>query len=181
MIYFLIAVVVLALLFVIVYNGLVGKRNKVRNQWSQIEVQLKRRFDLIPNLVESVKGYAAHEKETLEQVTKARTRFMSAGTAGEKIQAENQLSGVLSKLFALAESYPELKANTNFLQLQDELSKAEDKIAFARQFYNDVVMEYNNAVSMFPSNMVAAMAGFKPEVFFQTEQAAYDTPKVQFK
>jgi LemA protein len=172
--------VVLVLLLVILYNGLVAKRNKVKNQWSQIEVQLKRRFDLIPNLVESVKGYASHEKTTLEAVTGARTKYLSAGTPEEKMQTNSELTGLLSKLFAVAEAYPDLKANENFLRLQDELSKTEDKIAFARQFYNDVVMEYNNAVAMFPSSIIAAMFGFKPEVFFQTEQAAYEAPKVQF-
>ncbi len=180
MVYFLIAVAILVVLFIILYNGLVGKRNKLLNQWSQVEVQLKRRFDLIPNLVEAVKGYATHEREALEAVTESRTKFMAAGTNAEKMEADSQLSGVLSRLFAVAESYPELKANTNFLQLQEQLADAENKIAFARQFYNDVVMEYNNAVAMFPSSLIAGIVGFKPEMFFQAEQAVYEAPKVKF-
>jgi LemA protein len=173
-------IVVLAVILAGIYNSLVVKRNKVENQWSQIEVQLKRRFDLIPNLVNTVKGYAAHESKTLEAVTGARTKFMSASTAEEKMQANGELSGILGRLFAVAEAYPDLKANTNFLQLQDELGKTEDKIAFSRQFYNDVVMEYNNAVAMFPTNIVAGMFGFRAKAFFRTEEEAYKAPEVKF-
>ncbi len=179
MIIAIIAVVVLMAL-VLIYNSLVGKRNKVRNQWSQIEVQLKRRFDLIPNLVNTVKGYADHEKQTLEAVTSARTKYMSASTAEQKMEANNELTGVLSRLFAVAEAYPDLKANSNFQQLQEELSNTEDKIAFSRQFYNDVVMDYNNTVAMFPTNLVAGMFGFSSEAFFKVEEEAYKAPEVEF-
>lgn len=171
---------VIILVFVFMYNGLVGKRNKVRNAWSQIEVQLKRRFDLIPNLMETVKGYATHEKETFEQVTAARTKYMSAGTPDDKMKANGALTQVLGRLFALAEAYPELKANINFMELQTELSKTEDKIGFSRQFYNDVVMNYNNSVQMFPTNFIASMTGFKAEPFFDAEEAVNEVPKVKF-
>lgn len=180
MIIAIIAVVVLLIALALIYNSLVGKRNKVRNQWSQIEVQLKRRFDLIPNLVNTVKGYADHEKQTLEAVTSARTKYMSASTAEQKMEANNELTGVLGRLFAVAEAYPDLKANSNFQQLQQELSNTEDKIAFSRQFYNDVVMDYNNTVAMFPTNLVAGMFGFTPEAFFKVEEEAYKAPEVEF-
>ena len=173
-------VVVLLIVIVLMYNSLVGRRNKVRNQWSQIEVQLKRRFELIPNLVNTVKGYAKHEKETLEAVTSARTKYMSASSAQEKMEANNELTGLLSRLFAVAEAYPDLKANTNFLQLQEELRNTEDKIAFSRQFYNDVVMDYNNSVAMFPTNIIAGMFGFKQETFFKAEEEVHNAPEVNF-
>lgn len=176
----LVILAVLVLIFIFMYNGLVGKRNKVRNAWSQIEVQLKRRFDLIPNLMETVKGYATHEKDTLEQVTAARTKYMSAGTPDDKMKANGELTQVLGRLFAVAEAYPDLKANTNFMELQTELSKTEDKIGFSRQFYNDVVMNYNNSVQMFPTNIIASMTGFKTEPFFDAEEAVYQAPKVKF-
>lgn len=176
----LIAVAVLAVICISIYNGLVGKRNKVKNSWSQIEVQLKRRFDLIPNLLETVKGYAAHERQTLEAVTGARTKFMAAQTPVDKMQANSELTQVLGRLFAVAEAYPELKANINFLELQTELSKTEDKIGFARQFYNDVVMEYNNAVQMFPSNIVAGLGGFKEEPFFSMDETERAAPQIKF-
>jgi LemA protein len=178
-----IAVVVLAVLLVLlvaIYNSLVGKRNKVRNSWSQIDVQLKRRFDLIPNLVETVKGYAAHERGTFEQVTAARTKFLSASTPEDMMNANGELTRALGRLFAVAEAYPDLKANANFLDLQQTLSKTEDKISFSRQFYNDVVMDYNNSVQMFPSSIVASLFGFREEPFFNIEEPEKQTPQIKF-
>ncbi|QSX08809.1 LemA family protein [Alkalibacter rhizosphaerae] len=163
-----------------IYNSLVSLRNRVKDSWAQIDVQLKRRFDLIPNLVNTVKGYAAHEKETLEAVINARNKFTQATTPAEEMESNNMLTGALSRLFALAESYPDLKANQNFLNLQDELSKTEDKISFARQFYNDTVLMYNNKVEMFPSNIVAGLFKFQQERFFEIDEAARETPNVQF-
>jgi LemA protein len=176
----LIVIAVLALIAISLYNGLVVKRNRVKNSWSQIDVQLKRRFDLIPNLVETVKGYAAHEKETLEAVVSARTKYLSAKTPEDMMNANGQLSQVLGRLFALSESYPDLKANENFAHLQQELSKTEDKISYARQFYNDVVLTYNNAVQMFPTSIVASMFGFMEEPFFKTAEGERDAPRVNF-
>ncbi|MDO8685263.1 MAG: LemA family protein [Clostridiales bacterium] len=176
----LIVIGVLVVFFISIYNGLVGKRNKVKNSWSQIEVQLKRRFDLIPNLLETVKGYAAHERQTFEAVTSARTKFMAAQSPVDKMQANSELTQVLGRLFAIAEAYPELKANINFLELQGELSKTEDKIGFARQFYNDVVMEYNNAVQMFPSSIIAGIGGFREEPFFQMDEVERIAPQIKF-
>ena len=144
-----------------VYNKLVNARNKVENQFSQVDIQLKRRADLIPNLVETVKGYAKHEEGTLTAVIEARNKAVNAGTVNEKIEANNELTGALNKLFALAESYPDLKANENFLSLQNDLKDTEDKITYARQFYNDSAMNFNNLVEMFPSNIIAGMFGFK--------------------
>lgn len=175
-----IILVVLALIFISIYNSLVGKRNKVRNSWGQIDVQLKRRFDLIPNLVETVKGYAAHEKSTYEQVTEARTKYMSAGTPEDMMKANGELTQVLGRLFAVAEAYPELKANTNFQELQAELSKTEDKISFSRQFYNDVVMDYNNSVQMFPSSFIASLTGFREEAFFNIDETEKEVPLIKF-
>ena len=143
------------------YNSFVVLRNRVKDQWAQIDVQLKRRFDLIPNLVETVKGYASHEKDTLEAVVKARNEYLSSDTPEGKIAANNDLNKVVTKLFALAESYPELKADASFRELQTTLTETEDKISYARQFYNDVVMKYNNKVEVFPSNIVAGLFGFK--------------------
>ena len=143
------------------YNKLVSLRNKVRDQWAQIEVQLKRRFDLIPNLVETVKGYAKHEKETLTDVIEARNKFQSATTPEEEMKASGDLNKALSRLMVLTESYPELKANENFLQLQGDLKDCEEKISFARQFYNDTVLSYMNKIEMFPSNIIASMFNFK--------------------
>jgi len=177
-------IVVLFILFVVVqYNGLVGKRNEKDNAWSQIDVQLKRRHDLIPNLVETVKGYAAHERETLDSVTNARNLAQSAigKGVGAQSQAETGLSGALSRLLAVAENYPDLKANQNFLALQEELSSTENKIAFSRQYYNDSVLRYNNKVQMFPSNIVAGVTGFKLGEFFEVEAPAErEVPKVSF-
>ena len=174
-------VLIVAAWAIAVYNGLVGRRNTVKESWSQIDVQCKRRYDLIPNLVETVKGYATHERQTFENVTKARTAAMNAGSVTDKAQAENMLTGALKSLFAVAEAYPELKANQNFLGLQEELSSTENKISFARQHYNDVVRDFNTAVQVFPSNVIAGMFSFKEEPFFQVEdEAARVAPKVQF-
>ena len=152
----------------------------VRDQWSQIDVQLKRRFDLIPNLVETVKGYAKHESGTLESVIKARNTFLSAKTPEEEMAANGELTKAMSKLFALSESYPDLKANTNFLQMQNDLKDVEDKIAYARQFYNDVVLKLNNKVEMFPSNLVAGIFKVSKEKFFEAAEAERENVKVSF-
>ncbi len=173
-------VVVVAVAVIGIYNRLVTLRNRVKNAWQQIDVQLRRRYDLIPNLVETVKAYAAHEKETLEKVITARNAAMGAQTVAEHGQAENALTGTLKSLFALAESYPDLKANQNFMMLQEELSGTESKIAFARQFYNDAVMTYNTARETFPSNLLAGMFGFQPEEGFEVEGEAREAVKVQF-
>jgi LemA protein len=176
--------VVLAIFFYFtIFNSLVGLRNQVKNSWSQIDVQLKRRHDLIPNLIETVKGYAAHERQTLEAVTQARNIAVGAvgKGVGEQAKAEGGLSGALSKLLAVAEQYPNLKANENFLALQEELSSTENKISFARQFYNDSVMTLNNKVQMFPSNLIAGVAGFKAGEFFEvTATEEREVPKVSF-
>lgn len=175
------AIILLVVLFFIsTYNGLVRLRNMVKDQWSQIDVLLKRRADLIPNLVETVKGYAKHESETLEAVINARNKAVSATTTEEEMKANGELSGALSRLFALAESYPDLKANTNFMDLQNNLKETEDKIAYARQFYNDAVLKYKNKLEMFPSNIVASMFGFKPEPFFEATEAEKENPQVKF-
>jgi len=174
-------VVLFIILFVIAsYNSLVKLRNKVKDQFSQIDVQLKKRSDLIPNLVETVKGYAKHESETLENVMKARNTYLSSSSASDKVNASNELSGALSKLFALAEAYPELKANTNFENLQNQLKEVEEKISYARQFYNDSVLMYNNKVEMFPSNIFASMFGFKKESFFEADEKERENVKVSF-
>lgn len=162
------------------YNSLVSLRNKVKDQWAQIDVQLKRRFDLIPNLVETVKGYAKHETETLENVIKARNMFSEAKTPEAEMKANGELSTAISKLFALSESYPDLKANTNFSNLQAELKDTEDKISYARQFYNDNAMTYKNKTEMFPSNLIAKMFGFKPEPFFEAEEKEKENVQVKF-
>jgi len=181
----LIAIIIILVIIVIVtivhmYNNLVGLRNRVKNSYSQIDVQLKRRNDLIPNLVETVKGYAAHEKGVLEEVTKARTGVMNASTIEETSAADNQLTGALKTLFAVAENYPDLKANSNFQQLQGELSDTEDKIAYARQFYNDVVLKYNNSCQQFPSSLLAGMFGFKEETYFEAPESEKAVPEVKF-
>jgi len=173
-------VIVIALIIAVVYNGLIGTRNRADNAWSQIDVQLKRRADLIPNLLETVKGYAKHEREVFTQVTQARAAIMGAKTVKEAEQADNMMTGALKSLFAVAENYPQLRANENFMQLQEELSGTESKIAFARQFYNDSVLEYNNQVQMFPSNIVAGMFSFRLKDFFQIEAAEKAVPKVSF-
>ena len=176
-----IVIVIIVILAIIrMYNNLVNLRNRVKNSYAQIDVQLKRRNDLIPNLVETVKGYAAHEKGVLEEVTKARTGVMNATTIEETSAADNQLTGALKSLFAVAENYPDLKANSNFQQLQTELSETEDKISYARQFYNDVVLKYNNACQMFPSSILAGLFGFKEETFFQSPEGERAVPEVKF-
>jgi LemA protein len=162
------------------YNNLVSLRNRVKNSYSQIDVQLKRRNDLIPNLVETVKGYAAHEKGVLEEVTKARAGVMNASGVEETSAADNQLTGALKTLFAVAESYPDLKANDNFQQLQAELSETEDKISYARQFYNDVVLKYNNACQTFPSNIFARLFHFEEAEFFEAPASDREVPEVKF-
>jgi len=176
-------VVVLLIIFLTIYNGLVRRRNQVKNSWAQIDVQLKRRYDLIPNLVETAKGYMKHERETLEAVTKARNiaQQLSSAGAGERAKAEGELSSVLSRLLAVVENYPDLKANQNFLALQEELASTENKISFSRQYYNDSVLRYNNQTQMFPSNIVANMFGFKASEFFEVTLAAErEAPKVSF-
>src|SRR3989338_5722854 len=150
-------VIVIILAFILIYNSLVQQKLRIDNAWSQIDVQLKRRFDLIPNLIETVKGYAKHEKELLTDITKARAAMANAGTMSAKAKADNMLSGTLKSLFAVAENYPQLKANENFLMLQEELSGTESKIAYARQFYNDSVLSFNTAIATFPANVIAGM------------------------
>lgn len=175
-------VIGLIILFVVgLYNSLVRSRNQCDNAWSQVDVQLRRRYDLIPNLVETVKGYAKHEREVLERVTQARTQAINAGTVKDQGIAENQLQGALKSLFAVAESYPDLKANQNFLMLQEELAGTESKVAYARQFYNDSVMKYNNRLQVFPSNMIAGMFSFKSREYFEIGEAEAKGPvKVSF-
>ncbi|MEA1872670.1 MAG: LemA family protein [Chloroflexota bacterium] len=176
-------VVVLLIIFIATYNGLVRRRNQVKNAWAQIDVQLKRRYDLIPNLVETAKGYMKHERETLEAVTNARNlaQQLSSAGAGQRAKAEGELSSALSRLLAVVENYPDLKANQNFLALQEELTSTENKISFSRQYYNDSVLRYNNQTQMFPSNVVASMTGFKASEFFEVALAAErEAPKVSF-
>lgn len=173
-------VVVLAIILIALYNNLVQLRNRVDNAWAQIDVQLQRRLDLIPNLVETVKGYAAHEKGTLQNVTEARSAVMNASTPEEKMAADNILTGTLKSLFAVSEAYPDLKANTNFQQLQAELSNTEDKISYMRQSYNDTVMIYNNAIQTFPAVLVAGMFGFVKRESFDANAAASAAPVVSF-
>ena len=175
-------VIIIALIVAIVglYNGLVTARNKVKNAWAQIDVQLNRRADLIPNLVETVKGYAGHEKTVFEDVTAARAGLMNAKGVKEINEANNQLSETLKTLFAVAENYPELKANENFKELQAQLAETEDKIAYSRQFYNDTVLMYNNKCQTFPSNIVANLFGFKEADFFEAAGEARSVPKVEF-
>ncbi len=177
----LVVVLALVVLFVIrVFNSLIRLRNEVDNSLAQIDVQLKRRYDLIPNLVETVKGYAKHEKELLESVTKARAAMMSAGSLAEKASASDQLSKTLKTLFAVAENYPQLKANQNFLQLQEELTGTENKISYARQHYNDMVMLFNNRIQMFPNNLIAGMLGFKRRELFKAPEGEKEPVKVKF-
>jgi LemA protein len=176
-----VGIVLFVLLFLMsAYNRLVRLRNRVDNSWSQIDVQLRRRYDLIPNLVNTVKGYAAHEKEIFERVAEARNAAISAQSVPQQAQAENQITQALRQLFAVVENYPDLKANQNFLALQEELTGTESKIAYARQFYNDQVMTLNNAIQQFPSNVVAGMFNFNPREFFQIEEAASGPVQVQF-
>jgi LemA protein len=164
-----------------IYNSLVTLRNRCENAWSQVDVQLRRRYDLIPNLVETVKGYAKHEREVFEKVTQARSQAIGAKTVGEQGQAENMLTGALKSLFAVSENYPDLKANQNFLMLQEELAGTEGKIAYSRQFYNDNVMKFNMKQQVFPSNLIAGMFGFNLREYFEIEEPAAREPvKVSF-
>jgi LemA protein len=176
----LIVIAFILLPVIVIYNGLITLKNRVKEAWSDIDVQLKRRYDLIPNLVETVKGYASHEKETFDRVIEARSKAMSANGLKEKGAAENALSGTLKSLFALSESYPDLKASVNFLELQKELTDTEDKIQASRRFYNGNVMDFNTKLETFPTNMIAQMFGFKVSEFFVAEEGEKATPKVSF-
>lgn len=176
-----IVILVLVLVFgIAIYNSLVTLKNRVDEAWSDIDVQLKRRYDLIPNLINTVKGYATHEKELFEKVTAARTAAMSAGTPAEKQDAENMLSGTLKSLFAVSENYPDLKANQNFLELQRELTDTEDKIQASRRFYNGNVRDFNIKIETFPSNVIAGMLNFTKREFFAADEAEKENVKVQF-
>ena len=176
-----VVILIIVLGLIAIFNDLVRKRIRCREAWSQIDVQLKRRYDLIPNLVETVKGYASHEKETLERVIQARQRAISAQGVQQQAEAENMLTGALKQLFALSESYPNLKANENFAQLQEELTSTENKIAFSRQHYNDTTAVYNTACEKFPNNMVAGTFGFKKRDYFEIEEPTHrEAPKVSF-
>lgn len=176
----LIVAVLMALWFVSAYNGLVRDRNKVDNAWGQVEVQLQRRYDLIPNLVETVKGYASHERETFENVTQARAGAQTAQGPAEQAQAENFLTQALRQLFAVAEDYPELRASENFASLQEDLEETENRIAVSRQIYNDTVLSYNNKVQQIPTNIVASIAGFDAREFFDAGEGAEEAPAVEF-
>ena len=179
--YWIIGFIGLAIIFIwSMYNNLVTLKMRVKEAWSGIDVQLKRRTDLIPNLVETVKGYAKHEKGVFTEVTKARTALMGAKSPGEKAEADNMLSGALKSLFAVAEAYPDLKANTNFQDLQRQLEDTEDKVAYSRQFYNSNVLDFNTKVQMFPSNLIANAFAFKAFEFFEAEDEAKKSVKVQF-
>ena len=174
-------ILVLVVLYVIVqYNGLVRLRNRIENAWSQIGVQLQRRYDLIPNLVETVTGYAAHEKGVLESVTQARAAAINAEGPADQAKAENMITGALKSLFAVAEAYPDLKANENFAQLQEELSSTEGRIAYARQFYNDAVQSYNTKIQTFPSNLIAGPFGFREREYFEADDDSRGPVRVDF-
>ena len=176
-----VVIVAIAIFFVVVYNGLVRARQKVRNAWSQIDIQLQRRFDLIPNLVESVKGYMAHEEGTLTKITELRTSWANAKTVDEKAKLESELSGALKTIMAVSENYPDLKANQNFLSLQNDLKDTENKISYARQFYNDTVTMYNTSLEVFPKNFVGKMFKFTPESLFEVQSSeAKNNVKVDF-
>ena len=177
----LVALVVLVALFVAVaYNGLVRRRNRIDEAWAQIDVQLRRRYDLIPNLVETVKGYAAHERQTFESVTNARAQAINAQGVADQAQAENVITGALKSLFAVAEAYPELKANQNFLALQEELTATEGRIAYARQFYNDEVLKLNTRIQSFPTNVLANAFGFHQREYFEADDTSRGPVSVQF-
>lgn len=177
----LIVLVLIALWVFGMYNGLVRLRNQVKNAWAQIDVQLKRRHDLIPNLVETAKGYMKHERETLEEITKARNLAVQAGSVAEQGKAESRLNSALSRFLMVVENYPDLKANQNFLALQEELTSTENKVSFARQFYNDQVMRFNTRIESVPTNIIANMFGFKPAEFFEIEAPEErEVPKVKF-
>ena len=176
----LVIIVILVLWVIATYNSLITLRNRVKDAWSQIDVQLKRRFDLIPNLVETIKGYTKHESETLENVVKARNNYLSATLPEDQMKADGELTQAINKLFALTESYPDLKANTNFTDLQEQLKETENKIAMSRQFYNDIVMQYNNKVEMVPSNIVASIFKFQKQAFFEAVESERENVKVKF-
>jgi len=180
MIIIVIIIIVIAALVIANYNVLVTRRNRVKNAWSQIDVQLKRRYDLIPNLVETVKGYAAHERELFEKVTQARASAISSRTVADTAKANNALTETLKSLFAVAENYPILKANENFMRLQEELSATENKIAFARQFYNDETMSYKITIEKFPSNIIATIFRFTPEELYHIPETEKEPVKVSF-
>lgn len=184
MLWILVLVLVLSALVaafvVVLYNRLVRLRNRAENAWAQVDVQLRRRYDLVPNLVETVKGYAAHERATFEQVTEARTRAQQASTVADQAQAENALTAAIGRLFALAEAYPELRATENFQALQRQLEETEQKIAIARQVYNDTVLSYDNALETVPTNVVGSMFGFQPRAYFEIEGPAREAPRVSF-
>jgi LemA protein len=175
-----VVVVILGLILVLMYNRLVRLRNRCENAWAQVDVQLRRRFDLIPNLVEAVKGYAAHERATFEAVTEARTRAQTAQTVGERAQAENMITQALGRLFAVAEAYPELRATENFQQLQAQLADIEQNIAVSRQVYNDTVLSYDTAIESVPTNVVANVFNFEPRQYFEIEEPARQPVQVQF-
>ncbi|MAG59687.1 hypothetical protein CMO96_02780 [Candidatus Woesebacteria bacterium] len=174
------AVIIIALFVWSLYNSLVTARVRIREAWSGIDVQLKRRADLIPNLIEAVKGYVKHEKTVLENVTKARTAALNAKSVGQKEQADNMLTGALKTLFAVSENYPKLQASANFKQLQEELSDVEEKIAYSRQFYNSNVMDFNTKIQIFPNNLIAGNFGFKRQEFFEADQSERENVKVKF-
>jgi LemA protein len=176
----LVIVVLVGLYAVFSYNGLVSLRNRIENAWAQIDVQLKRRYDLIPNLVETVKGYASHERETLDAVIQARNAGMNASGPHDQAEAENQITGALKSLFALSEAYPDLKANQNFAQLQEELTGTEGRIAYARQFYNDTVYRYNTKIQSFPSNVLANAFRFSEREYFEADDESRGPTQVQF-
>jgi LemA protein len=176
----LVAVAVLLLYMIVAFNGLVRARNRVDNAWAQIDVQLRRRYDLIPNLVETVKGYATHERETFERVTEARSRAINASGVGDQAQAESMITGALKSLFAVAEAYPDLEANENFLELQEELSGTEGRIAYARQFYNDSVLRLNTKIETFPTNVIARAFNFEQREYFEADDTSRGPVSVQF-
>lgn len=179
-----IAIIVILLVLVAyvgsTYNSLVSLRNKAKDQWAQVDVQLKKRFDLIPNLVETVKGYAKHEKDTFKEVVEARNKFATATTPEEEMKAAGEVTRALNKIMALSEAYPELKANENFMQLQADLKDCEDKVAYARQFYNDSVLSYTNKREMFPSNIIAGIFKFEAMKYFEIAESEKEAPKVSF-
>jgi LemA protein len=177
---FVVVIVLVALAAVVLYNRLVRLRNRAENAWAQVDVQLRRRYDLIPNLVETVKGYAAHERGTFEEVTRARTAAQQAGTVQQQAEAENVLTAAIGRLFAVAEAYPELRASEQFRQLQSQLEETEGKIAVARQIYNDTVLSYDNALESVPTNLVASSFGFEPRPYFEIEEPARAAPQVTF-
>jgi LemA protein len=175
-----VVVVLLVIAYVFIYNNLVRLRNRTDNAWAQVDVQLRRRYDLIPNLVETVKGYASHERETFEAVIAARNAAQAATTVEEQAQAENLLTGMLRQVFALAEDYPELRASENFQSLQEQLDETENRIAVSRQIYNDTTLTYNNTVQTVPSSIVASISGFETREYFETEDGTRDVPRVEF-